>query len=181
MTLQCDLISYWLGAYTKWSLHATGATVVLGLLNFGQNYQIPEKKDSSWNAPWKKQERVAAAPIGTYIAHNIPDSKVHGANMGPIWGRQDPGGPHVRPMNFAIWAGPISKTRCAIYTQLKQDKFMIYCWLSCNASQSASNVSRFTKTRFTKKNKKMKLRQTVPTKALQKQISWKCGYTEMKI
>ena len=33
---------------------------------------------------------------------NIPDSKVHGANMGPIWGRQDPGGPHVGPMNFAI-------------------------------------------------------------------------------
>ena len=31
------------------------------------------------------------------------DSKVHGANMGPIWGRQDPGGPHVSPMNFAIW------------------------------------------------------------------------------
>ena len=21
----------------------------------------------------------------------------------PIWGRQDPGGPHVGPMNFAIW------------------------------------------------------------------------------
>ena len=34
----------------------------------------------------------------------FPDSKVHGANMGPIWGRQDPGGPHVGPMNFAIWA-----------------------------------------------------------------------------
>ena len=33
-----------------------------------------------------------------------PDRKVHGANMGPIWGRQDPGGPHVDPMNFAIWA-----------------------------------------------------------------------------
>ena len=31
-----------------------------------------------------------------------PDSKVHGANMGPIWGRQDPGGPHVGPMNLAI-------------------------------------------------------------------------------
>ena len=36
-------------------------------------------------------------------ACNIPDSKVHEANMGPIWGRQDPGGPHVGPMNFAIW------------------------------------------------------------------------------
>ena len=23
--------------------------------------------------------------------------------MGPIWGRQDPGGPHVGPMNFVIW------------------------------------------------------------------------------
>ena len=32
-----------------------------------------------------------------------PDSKNHGTNMGPIWGRQDPGGPHVGPMNFAIW------------------------------------------------------------------------------
>ena len=32
-----------------------------------------------------------------------PDSKVHGANMEPIWGRQNPGGPHVGPMNFAVW------------------------------------------------------------------------------
>ena len=32
-----------------------------------------------------------------------PDSKVHGVSMGPIWGRQDPGEPHVGPMNFAIW------------------------------------------------------------------------------
>ena len=34
---------------------------------------------------------------------NFPDSKSHGGNMGPIWGRQDSGGPHVGPMNFAIW------------------------------------------------------------------------------
>ena len=33
-----------------------------------------------------------------------PDSKVHWANMGPIWDRQDPGGPHVGPMNIVIWA-----------------------------------------------------------------------------
>ena len=33
----------------------------------------------------------------------IPDSKVHGANVGPTWGRQDPGGPHVGHMNFVIW------------------------------------------------------------------------------
>ena len=33
----------------------------------------------------------------------IPDSKVHGANMRSIWGRQGPGGPNVGPMNFATW------------------------------------------------------------------------------
>ena len=32
----------------------------------------------------------------------IPDSKIHGACMGPTWGRQHPGGPHVVPMNLAI-------------------------------------------------------------------------------
>ena len=31
-----------------------------------------------------------------------PDSKGHGANMGPTWGRQDPGGPYVGPMNLPI-------------------------------------------------------------------------------
>ena len=30
-----------------------------------------------------------------------PDSKVRGANVGPTWGRQDPGGPHVGHMNLA--------------------------------------------------------------------------------
>ena len=29
--------------------------------------------------------------------HPRPDSKVHGTNMGPIWGRQDPGGPMLAP------------------------------------------------------------------------------------
>ena len=32
-----------------------------------------------------------------------PDSRFHGANMGPTWGRQDPGGPHVGHMNLDIW------------------------------------------------------------------------------
>ena len=33
------------------------------------------------------------------FVNGVPDSKVHGANMGPNWGRQDPGGPHDGPMN----------------------------------------------------------------------------------
>ena len=37
-----------------------------------------------------------------------PDSKVHGANMGPTWDRQDPSGPHVGSMNFVIWDRSLS-------------------------------------------------------------------------
>ena len=40
-----------------------------------------------------------------YFALVYSDSKVHRANMAPIWDRQDPGGPHVGPMNCAIWEG----------------------------------------------------------------------------
>ena len=36
-------------------------------------------------------------------AIGIPVSKVHGANMGSMWGLQNPGGPHGGPANFAIW------------------------------------------------------------------------------
>ena len=32
-----------------------------------------------------------------------PDSKIHGANMGPTWVLVAPGGPHVGHMNLAIW------------------------------------------------------------------------------
>ena len=32
----------------------------------------------------------------------VPDSKVHGVNMGPIWVLSAPDGPHVGPMNLAI-------------------------------------------------------------------------------
>ena len=48
---------------------------------------------------------VSCHPYHVYQTQNIHDSKVHGANMGPIWGRQDPDGPHLGPMNFALWDG----------------------------------------------------------------------------
>ena len=37
------------------------------------------------------------------VTQHFPDSKNHGANVGLIWGGQDPGGPHVGPINFVIW------------------------------------------------------------------------------
>ena len=57
--------------------------------------QLPVHLSNDVPIPW----RIFASPgLGEF---NYPDSKVHGANMGPIWGRQDPGGPHVGPINFA--------------------------------------------------------------------------------
>ena len=34
-----------------------------------------------------------------FILQNNPDSKVHEAYMGPTWGREVPGVPHVGPMD----------------------------------------------------------------------------------
>ena len=37
------------------------------------------------------------------VRRNVPGNKVHGAYKGPIWGQQDPGGPHVGLMILTIW------------------------------------------------------------------------------
>ena len=51
------------------------------------------------SSPWNSTTRMGY----------IPDSKVHGTNMGPTWGQQDPGGPHVGHMNFTIWDDIITR------------------------------------------------------------------------
>ena len=58
-----------------------------------------------------------------FCQHQLtPDSKAHGANVGPIWGRQDPCGPHVGPMNFALWDNIVLfLTTCGVH----------YCSVSC--------------------------------------------------
>ena len=55
-----------------------------------------------------------------YSMGHTPVSKVHGANMGPIWGRQDPGGPHVGPMNLAIWDCLFFSASNTIYIWIKK-------------------------------------------------------------
>ena len=43
--------------------------------------------------------------------------------MGPSWGRQDPGGPHVGPMNFAIWG---YRVHPKIHADIIREKMMIH-------------------------------------------------------
>ena len=61
----------------------------------------------AWNLTWfdfrGDTPPEVICDVSNILEDGYPDSKVHGANMGPIWGRQDPGGPHVDPMNFVIW------------------------------------------------------------------------------
>ena len=38
-----------------------------------------------------------------------PDCKIHGTNVEPTWGRQDPGGPRVGHMNFGIWDAMVQR------------------------------------------------------------------------
>ena len=66
-----------------------------------------------------------------FYVYSIPDSKVHGANMGPIWGRQDPDGTHVGPMNFVIWDVSTYLFQCCIckriYIGLRCYRIRLYC------------------------------------------------------
>ena len=60
-----------------------------------------------------------------------PDSKVHGANMGPTWVLSAPDGPHVGPMNLAIIAEWYRCTRVAL-------GFPVSCEASCTPVTAAS-------------------------------------------
>ena len=47
--------------------------------------------------------------------------------MGPTWGRQDPGGPHIGAMNFDIWASEWGLTSAPPYLEIvRQDERNLY-------------------------------------------------------
>ena len=92
------------------------------LLSFGEEVipQMPSHNSNTYKCQYN----------GTFVKKRLPtkmslnkrwsltmrmliysDSRVHGANMGSIWGRKNPGVPHVGPMNFVIWVITIGKNR----------------------------------------------------------------------
>ena len=79
-----------------------------------------------WSGGYKKQliansqknqlDIIARCHYSSFHSHfqiNTPDSKVHGANMGPIWVLLTPDGPHVGPMDLAI--RDFTWMECVIY------------------------------------------------------------------
>ena len=45
---------------------------------------------------------IHISETNNFIYNTYPESKVHGANMGPTWVLSAPDGPHVGPMNRTI-------------------------------------------------------------------------------
>ena len=89
---------YW---YMRLHLWKVGEATLTYIINKSHR-AINKKAQKSYSYFVGHKAWLSVPPIPMFI-WAFPDSKVHGANMGPILGRQDPDGPHVGPMNFAIW------------------------------------------------------------------------------
>ena len=66
--------------------------------------------------------------FGNQRLHTLwaPDGKVHGVNMGPIWGRQDPGGPLLA--SWILHQGD-HENSCQINSENEQEVMSINSWL----------------------------------------------------
>ena len=71
-------------------------------------YRRNDNFSNSWQTVYQSQWhwsiiRAWYIPLANSLEEVSPDSKVDGANMGPTWVLSAPGGPHVGPINLAIW------------------------------------------------------------------------------
>ena len=75
------------------------STMITRLLN-------PQKVPEGNKIHWINSMSNCRIEVWNYVEAvyycDIPDSKVHGANMGPTWVLSAPDGPHIGPMNLAI-------------------------------------------------------------------------------
>ena len=78
-----------------------------------------------------------------YHFDNNPDSKVHGANMGPTWVLSAPDGPHVGPMNLAI-------REVMAWNRGAQIRRKHVIWLHCKMGAKRSHSLVFSATHHTK-------------------------------
>ena len=59
--------------------------------------------------PWRENDFLIACSLWAPVPYSSPDSKVHGANMGPIWGRQAQVGPMLAPWTLLSGRFPLRK------------------------------------------------------------------------
>ena len=71
----------------------------------------------------------------------VPNSKVHGANMEPTWGRQGPGGSHVGPMNLAIWGFYMRNEGCGYGWTFEHIHFDFDLWFNLLVIEAAKVIA----------------------------------------
>ena len=84
-------------------------------------HQLEVRKQWEFYRAWAK---IDSSWISRLL-YTDGNTHLHGANMGSIWGRQDPGGPHVGPMNFVIWVSS-HKTRDQYPYNLNKNGHCVY-------------------------------------------------------
>ena len=67
------------------------ADVTVHILDINDHWPMFEEDIYTASIPENSAKGTTVIQI---TVSQIPDTKVPGANMGPIWGQQDPGGPH---------------------------------------------------------------------------------------
>ena len=77
---------------------------------------------NSWTT-WSKKGLISQYQDFRLYNKTSPDSKVHGANMGPTRVQSAPDGPHVGPMNLAIRVHMRSRQRPTVYCDSANSSF----------------------------------------------------------
>ena len=63
---------------------------------------------------WNVTVTIDNEDLGGSSIKKDPDSKIHGANMGPTWVLSAPDGPHIGPINLVIWGSCYTSLGIAI-------------------------------------------------------------------
>ena len=97
--VHCGIFFYCIVGFMRWvQCHFVDHKLVEGGL---VTFQI---RPHDWTDNMPVWHRVPFRPNHSELEaiEAIPDSKVHGANMGPTWVLSAPDGPHVGPLNLVI-------------------------------------------------------------------------------
>ena len=74
-----------------------GGTNLQPALSINHRYETNGKFNKTFFDSTSQMQQKLYVTFIVHCRYKYSDSKAHGANMGPIWGRQEPGGPHVGP------------------------------------------------------------------------------------
>ena len=79
----------------------------------------------------QERHNSSASAMELHLSCTNPDSKVHEASMGPIWGRQDPGGPHVDRYGYFLTSSFFMREMWIKYANISEGSVNILVSPAC--------------------------------------------------